>query len=380
MKKAVQSLFYCLLVLIAVGSADAQQYIVKTVYFQPTDAPAPPARIIQLMLEAQDFYRSELERHGYESRTFQLETDKQGNIGFHHIKGRHPAIHYISDTYNQIKREFPFEFKRESVVGQNNIHVIFVAGLDRINNTNLGVGFPYSQFHSGGNALIAGNIASFRLVAHELGHAFGLFHTGTINALMGPGRDIFLDYEARWLDNHHFFSDTHIKTDFPEAVLDFPIEAIGGATIRFKVIARSDSGLYHAQLCRKRDTYILGYDETITGESDMIQVDASRGRLINGDSVWFQIMDVNGNYYFHHVTNIVLPEPNRKSDAKNKNPEIVQIPEQEKIEPEIKVDETEDCPDCLPDAIENETDEIQRDLNVHFQPKLATQWARLKMR
>ncbi|MYF54874.1 hypothetical protein F4225_03695 [Candidatus Poribacteria bacterium] len=73
---------------------------------------------------------------------------------------------------------------------------------------------------------------------------------------MGPSQDVFLDYDARWLDNHHFFNETHIKTDFPEAILDFPIEAIGGGAIRFKVAARSKSGLYHAQLCRKRGTYI----------------------------------------------------------------------------------------------------------------------------
>lgn len=357
-------------------AADANLiYTVRTVYFQPTDAPAPTREIFQLMDEVQMFYKSELERHGYRPRTFQLETDGAGNIGVHHIKGRHPAIHYLSDTYNQMKKEFPFEFKRESLVGQNNIHVIFVAGLDTIDNNLLGVGYPFSQFHSGGNAVVAGNKATVSLVAHELGHAFGLFHTGKIGALMGRGSDFFLDYEARWLDNHHFFNDLHIKTDFPEVVLDFPIEAIGGGTIRFQVAARSESGLYHAQLCRNRGTYILGYDDALAGKSDRIQVDASRGRLVNGDSVWFQIMDINGNYYFHHVRNIVLPDPNRETVKNNKNPDIVEVP---KPDTEVKVDDPVDCPDCQPDGIENEVN--TRDLNVSPRRRLTTKWAILKSR
>lgn len=368
--------FTTLLILLGFAiAADANPtYTVRTVYFQPTDAPDPTVEVVEVIRETQAFYKSELERYGYPPRTFQHETDASGNIAVHIINGRHPALHYIGDTYNLIQRELPFNFKRVSPIGQNNIHVIFVAGLNNVDSNFLGVGYPFSQFHSGGNAVVAGNKATVSLVAHELGHAFGLFHTGTIGALMGRGNDFFLDYEARWLDNHHFFRDRHIKTDFPEGVLDFPIEAIGGGTIRFKVAARSKSGLYHAQLCRSRGTYILGYDDTLTGKSDIIQIDASRGRLINGDSVWFQIMDVHGNYYFHHVRNIRLPEPNKKTDKPKKNPDIVQTPE-----PEIKVDATDDCEDCgNPDIIENAP--IERDLNVLPRRLLTTQWAVLKRR
>lgn len=361
-----------LFTLLLIPTADAQQFIVRTIYFQPTDAPDPPRNISQLMLDVQDFYRSEMERHGYGAKTFRLESNEVGDPVIHTVKGQHPAIHFLNDTYNQIKAELPFDFKRESLVGQNNIHVIIAGGLNNVDGRFLGVGYPFSQFHSGGNAVIAGNIANVPLIVHELGHGFGLFHTGVIGALMGSGNDFLQDYELRWLDKHHFFNEKHIKTDFPEAVLDFPIKAIGGGVIRFKTAARSESGLYHAQLCRARGTYILGSD-TLTGNTDVIQVDASRGRLINGDSVWFQIMDVHGNYFFHHIRNIVLPEPNKDTNKNNKNPDILP-----KLQPDIKENETDHCPDCLPDGIVNQGD--TNDLYVSPRQRLTTKWAILKGR
>lgn len=371
MKKCITITFLLAILLVPIVNAELP-FIVRTIFFQPIDAPAMPANIPQLMTDVQNFYRDEMERHGYGSKTFRLEKDDTGDVVVHTIEGQHLAIHYLSNTYNQIKKELPFDFKRESLVGQNNIHVIFAAGLGNVDTRFLGVGYPFSQFHSGGNAVVAGNIATASLVAHELGHAFGLFHTGTIGALMGSGSDFFLDYEARWLDNHHFFNEKHIKTDIPEVVLDFPIEAIGGGTIRFKIAARSESGLYHAQLCRKRGTYILGYDDTSTGKSDTIQVDASRGRLVNGDSVWFQIMDVNGNYYFHHIPNIMLPGPSKETDKNKKNPDL--IAQDPKPDPEITVA----CPDCQPDNLENKNE--NRDLRVTPFQLLTTQWATLKSR
>ena len=389
MRRTPQHYIFALMIMLSllafVRTANAETiYTVRTIYFQPTDAPPLTRDYFQLIFDVQDFYRDQMEQHGYGPKTFTIDTTDEGHFRIHIVKGKHPAIHYISDTYNQLVSELPFDFRRQSVVGQNNIHLIIVAGLDRIDNSKLGVGFPYSQFHSGGTALVAGYIASQWIIAHELGHAFGLFHTGKVGALMSiRGKDVFLDYEARWLAKHHAFNETHIKTDVPERFTDLPIEAIGGGTIRFRIVATSKSGLYHCQLCRKRGTYILGYDDSISRNSDIIEIDASRGRLINGDDVWFQVMDVNGNYTFHHQTRITLPAPNNEK-LTNEKPNIVLPPEPEpepepKPEIEVEIEEAIDCPDCMPDGMDTPIDD---DLSVNpiRVRLLTTQWAALKQR
>ena len=82
MRKLITLMILFLILLIPI-TADAQQFIVRTIYFQPTDAPAPSDRIPDLMLEVQDFYQSEMERHGYGAKTFRLENDANGNPSIH---------------------------------------------------------------------------------------------------------------------------------------------------------------------------------------------------------------------------------------------------------------------------------------------------------
>ena len=95
MKKTLAFTFLFAILLIPCAAAQPV-YTVRTIYFQPTDAPAAQIdRIIELLIESQDFYRSEMDRHGYGAKTFRLETDGAGNVGFHQIRGKHNAAHYL---------------------------------------------------------------------------------------------------------------------------------------------------------------------------------------------------------------------------------------------------------------------------------------------
>ena len=74
MKKYNYTLILSILLLWVSMVSDAQ-FVVRTVYFQPTDAPNPTRQIFDLLTKSPDFYRNEMERHGYGPKTFKLETD-----------------------------------------------------------------------------------------------------------------------------------------------------------------------------------------------------------------------------------------------------------------------------------------------------------------
>ncbi len=303
------ALFILLTLIGCVLAADAQQFIVRTIYFQPTDAPEPSnSQIVRLLIESQDFYRDAMERHGYGPKTFTHETTPAGHVGFHHIRGTHKTDYYHTDTFNRVKPELP-SYLAHHPATRDNALVLIVAGLDSLDDGVGGVAYAW-QFagnRTGGIALIAGNDLFLRQFAHEIGHTFGLHHTDVKGALMGTGEDFLLDYEARWLDRHHFFNDTHIRDNVPRFI-ESELKEIGDDTVRFNIVAASKSGLYQVQVVRMRGRIIIGTAEA-EGERSTVEVDVKREHLTEGDDVTVQIMDIHGNQWIQNIGNITLPLP-----------------------------------------------------------------------
>ena len=311
MKKLLLLTF--LFAILLIPCADAQPvYTVRTIYFQPADAPAAQiGRIIELLIESQDFYRSEMERHGYGAKTFRLETDGAGNVGFHQIRGKHNAAHYLNDTYNRVKSELPLALTLPAYA-RDNVLVIIVSGLNILNTGDKGYGGYYLGDNAGGFVIIVNKALNFKNLAHEIGHAFGLNHPTNPEAIMYTGSKYLLDYEARWLDRHPFFNDTHIRNGVPRVVANSPIMAIGDDRLRFKFVAESNNGLYQVQITRQKSPnrldILIGVAE-IEGHTTTIQLDVDRGDLIKGDGVDIQIMDILGNKARETLDNITLPLP-----------------------------------------------------------------------
>lgn len=310
MKYTIRFIVLFLLVCLTLAAAANPTYIVRTVYFQPTDAPNPQNReIINLLIESQDFYRSEMDRHGYGPKTFTLETDGAGNVGFYPIRGKHKADYYVNDTYNRIKSELPRAFTLPALA-KDNVLVIIVAGVHIVCGADCkrGYGGYYLGDNTGGFALIADDALTFESLSHEIGHTFGLQHATDPKAIMLTGSEYLLDYETRWLDRHPFFNDIHIRDSVPKIVELLPLQAVGEKNIQFNFVAESDSGLYQVQLTRKRDGVVIG-TLAIDGVSTTIKVDVARQDLIEGDSVDIQIMDIHGNKTREIINAIVLPAP-----------------------------------------------------------------------
>ena len=168
----------------------------------------------------------------------------------HRVDGQHPDSHYHDYTDDAVLTEIGSAFNR-------NANIYFIAIDNSINGINRGDrrfgGFGRRRGKYGGHAFVSGEFG-WELVAHELGHAFGLqhdFNDSTYIMSYGPGRTRLSPCHAEFLSVHPYFgSDTPIQGE--EAAT---IELISSSrypaaaervSVQFKV---SDTeGLHQAQL------------------------------------------------------------------------------------------------------------------------------------
>ena len=175
---------------------------VRMIYFLPNDRPYR-AEVVQkikdTILNVQTFYAEQMQAHGYGNKTFRFETDAQGEPLVHRVDGRHSDSHYLGRTYWTLYDELEQRFDLE-----RNIYLVF---LDDSQSAG-GAGTRYGK--NGGFALVVGSgRASFELVAHELGHAFGLehdFRDGAYIMSYGPGKDRLSACAAEFLSVHPYFN------------------------------------------------------------------------------------------------------------------------------------------------------------------------------
>lgn len=320
-----------IVLLLFAETADAKlPFIVRTIYFQPVNAPnAPSAEIKTFMKDAQEFYQAEMDRHGYGTKTFRLETDHDGEPIIHIVQGKREPHVYTS--YQAVEPELP-----HNLTNKNNIHVIFMGGMQFVKPGVLGVAFAYTGAACGGNARIATIGEGFRmsLVAHELGHTFGLSHNIRVgNNVMGPGTQELDDYEARWLDKHHYFNSVHDINAVPKVIKIHKTEHVVIRTkgvnfqekegVRFQIDIDSQNTLYQAQISRASDGANVGWTE-LKGNKAVVLIDVLRSDILRDRTAYLEVMDVQGNYVLKTIqfTLPKIPQSEENVDIKEKDASI----------------------------------------------------------
>ena len=200
---------------------------VRMIYFLPNDRPYR-ADVIQRMKDEipniQTFFAEQMEAHGYGEVTFRIETDSQDEPMVHDVIGKHPDSHYLDNAGETILGEI-----EETYDLLANVYLIVVDNsTDTISYGDglIAGGRGLRRGKSGGFVLLRSGF-TWDLMAHELGHAFGLWHDFNDPRYImsyGPGRERLSACHAEYLSVHPYFNS--------DAPIDTPIEEERVPTIK----------------------------------------------------------------------------------------------------------------------------------------------------
>ena len=227
---------------------------VRMIYFLPNDRPFRASVIDSMKTtigQVQTFYAEQMQAHGHGNKTFRFETDAKGEPLVHRVDGQYPQIHYFDDTLDTVLDEVEQEFDVSENVYLIVADISWIAGIGLRGSRIGGVG---GGWRNGGYALVPSEsilVPSERgwiVTAHELGHAFGLWHDFRDDAyIMSYGRQphALATCSAKFLSVHPYFNSNTAETRRPTIELISPQSYPTGAKsvpIQLKV---GDSGGLH---------------------------------------------------------------------------------------------------------------------------------------
>ena len=291
---------------------------VRLIYFLPNDRQAQPdidATLDALMKDVQQSYAEQMENHGFGRRTFRFETDGDGKAVVHHVKGKFNDVHYHTDLWSKIWDEMAERFD----LWRN----IYLVTLD-ISDESQACGLAASWGPEGGVAIIpthilhnehpwaCGNVA---VIAHELGHTFGIAHDYFTNATRSPSSyhtDMMVTSfcAAEWLDAHRYFNidQRYPAIDKKTTIRMLPPLAVPPNAIHLRFEVTDPDGLHQTQL------------HTQAGAGAAVGCQALSSKRATVEFVTHQVLedmalrvvDVNGNVTYQEFpidfTKILSPE------------------------------------------------------------------------
>ena len=222
---------------------------VRLIYFLPSDRPFRPGVVDSMktvIRQVQSFYARQLRSHGYNDRTFRIETDARGEPLVHRVNGRHPDSHYLTHEGEAVEVAGSFDFSQSVylIVSDNSSNLVG-AGSARGKGGRKG--------RNSGSAVVSADF-DWVLAAHELGHAFGLPHDFRDDSYLmsyGRTRNRLSACSAGFLAVHPFFLPgvPAEETTAPTVeLLSLPGYPAGSKTVPVRLEIQDAEGLQQVSL------------------------------------------------------------------------------------------------------------------------------------
>ena len=268
----------------------AQAGVVKTIYFYPKDR-TPQADINDTldsyMKTAQAYFAAVQEVHGYSKKTFPLETGTDGKVSVTHFEGAFDDAHYLDDPFFKVKDELDDVYTSSDDIYFVAINISETALDVNLRGTDVeACGIAYSNWSA---TPAHGHCFSTAVIAHELGHNFGLDHDSSYPMINNP-------CSAAWLDKHPFFNGGNTDGGATQIQMLPPQLSPQPGKVRFSFDVSDPDGFHIARVfVYEIDTVVScnlflehQTEGTITIDSEYIpQVDPTAS---------LTIMDTQGNY------------------------------------------------------------------------------------
>ena len=232
---------------------DQQQAgIVRLIYFLPSDRTPQPdidAKMDAFIKEAQLAYAEIMERHGFGRKTFQYETDANGKAVVHHVKGK------FKDSYYDVEAGRVWEEIYEQFDTFSNVYLTALDIKSEVFKGGEVCGLGGHTGHQSGTALVpaSGDCFNVDVIAHELGHAFGIQHDYRTNPKRvlssHTGDEMIRSFcAAEWLDAHSYFNTHETGFNEPTTFEMLAPQTVPPDAIRLQFEVTDPDGLHQAQL------------------------------------------------------------------------------------------------------------------------------------
>ena len=290
--------------------------LVRMIYFLPNDLDPLPDIETQVRNQIKDtrqFFADQMQVYGFGRKTFTFETDEDGEPLVHWVDGKFDDAYYHANTGEKVREEIAewFDLSKDLYLIVTDISS---GSID--DEKTCGTGWnPVFEDIGGwkasderwaiipafGSCLAEGS--GVPLIAHELGHAFGLEHDFRNDSYImsyGDNPNQLARCSAEWLDASRFFNAYQTAFNELATIEMFPPRAYSQSAISLRFKVADTDGVHQAQLLvparsPQPEGLKMHSCKLSNGQTDIVEFVIPTSTVPFDDKVTLSVIDPLGN-------------------------------------------------------------------------------------